>query len=75
MIQEFWQSSEAVGLSRISKMLRRLTRQISAHYPSSRRPVSNVVLLPCQAGSTAARLQHDTSTACMVSDVEFNSVE
>ena len=34
------------------------------------RPVSNVVLLPCYAGSTVARLQHD-----FVSDVEFNSVE
>ena len=30
------------------------------------RPVSNVVLLPCLAGSTVARLQHD-----LVSDVEF----
>ena len=26
------------------------------------RPISNVVLLPCLAGSTVARLQHDTST-------------
>ena len=26
------------------------------------RPVSNVVLLPCQAGTTVARLQHDCST-------------
>ena len=26
------------------------------------RPVSNVVLLPCLAGSTVARLQHDTSS-------------
>ena len=26
------------------------------------RSVSNVVLLPCYAGSTVARLQHDTST-------------
>ena len=32
------------------------------------RPVSNVVLLPCLAGSTVAQLQHD-----MVSDVEFKS--
>ena len=35
MIQDFWQSSEAVGLSQVSKMLRQLTGQISAHYPSS----------------------------------------
>ena len=28
------------------------------------------MLLPCLAGSTVARLQHD-----LVSDVEFNSVE
>ena len=62
MIQEFWQTSEAVGLSRVSKMLRQLKRQISAHYPSSKRPVSNVVLLPYQAGSTAARLHHNTGT-------------
>ena len=55
MIQEFWQSSEAVGLSQVRKMLRQLTGQISAHYPSSKRPVSNVWLLPCLAGSTAAR--------------------
>ena len=34
------------------------------------RPVSNVVLLSCLAGSTVARLQHD-----LVSDVELNSVE
>ena len=26
------------------------------------RPVSNVALLPCQAGSTVARLQHGTRT-------------
>ena len=43
-------------------MLLQLTGQISALYPSCKRPVSNVVQLPCQAGSTAARLQHDTST-------------
>ena len=36
MIQEFWQSSEAVGLSQVSKMLRQLTGQISAHHPSSK---------------------------------------
>ena len=36
MIHDFWQSSEAVGLSQVSKMLRQLTRQISAHYPSSK---------------------------------------
>ena len=36
MIQEFWQSSEAAGLSQVSKMLRQLTGQISAHYPSSK---------------------------------------
>ena len=34
------------------------------------RPVSIVVLLPCLAGSTVARLQHG-----LVSDVEFNPVE
>ena len=37
MIQEFWQSSEAVGLPQVSKMLRQLTGQISAYYPSSKR--------------------------------------
>ena len=31
MIHDFWQSSEAVGLTQVSKMLRQLTRQISAH--------------------------------------------
>ena len=36
MIRDFWQSSEAVGLSQVSKMLRQLTGQISAHYPSSK---------------------------------------
>ena len=38
MIHDFWQSSEAVGhgLSQVSKMLSQLTRQISAHYPSSK---------------------------------------
>ena len=36
MIQDFWQSSEAVGLSQVSKMLRQLRGQISAHYPSSK---------------------------------------
>ena len=30
------------------------------------RPVPNVVLLPCQAGSTVARLQHDISTTWSV---------
>ena len=32
----FRQSSEAVGLSQVSKMLRQLTGQISAHYSSSK---------------------------------------
>ena len=36
MIQDFWQSSEAAGLSLVSKMLRQLTGQISTHYPSSK---------------------------------------
>ena len=36
MIRDFWQSSEAVGLSQVSKMLRQLTGQISAHYLSSK---------------------------------------
>ena len=34
IMQDFWQSSEAVGLSQVSKMLRQLTGQISAHYSS-----------------------------------------
>ena len=34
IMQDFWQSSEAVGLSQVSKMLRQLTAQISAHYSS-----------------------------------------
>ena len=38
MIQDFWRSSESVGLSQVtcSKMLRQLTGQISAHYSSSK---------------------------------------
>ena len=36
MMQDFRQSSEAVGLSQVSKMLRQLTGQISAHYSSSK---------------------------------------
>ena len=38
IIQDFWRSSEAVGLSQVtcSKMLRQLTGQISAHYSSSK---------------------------------------
>ena len=35
MVQDFWPSSEAVGLSQVSKMLRQLNGQISAHYRSS----------------------------------------
>ena len=35
MIQDFWQCSEAVGLSQVSNMLGQLTGQISVHYPSS----------------------------------------
>ena len=35
MMQDFWQSSEAVGLSQVSKMLQQLTGQILAHYSSS----------------------------------------
>ena len=31
MIQDFWQSSEAVGLSQVSQILRQLTGEISAH--------------------------------------------
>ena len=34
MMQDFRQSSEAVGLSQVSNMLRELTGQISAHYSS-----------------------------------------
>ena len=36
MMQDFRQSSEAVGLSPVSKMSRQLTGQISAHYFSSK---------------------------------------
>ena len=36
MMQDFGQSSEAVGFSQVSKMLRQLTGQISAHYSSSK---------------------------------------
>ena len=36
MMQDFRQSSEAVGLSQVSKLLRQLTGQISAHYSSSK---------------------------------------
>ena len=36
MMQDFRQSSEAVGFSQVSKMLRQLTGQISAHYSSSK---------------------------------------
>ena len=35
-IQDFWRSSDAVGLSQVSKVFRLLTGQISAHYPSSK---------------------------------------
>ena len=35
-MQDFRQSSEAVGLSQVSKLLRQLTGQISAHYYSSK---------------------------------------
>ena len=36
MMQDFLQSSEAVRLSQVIKMLRQLTGQISAHYSSSK---------------------------------------
>ena len=36
MMQDFPQSSEIVGLSQVSKMLRQLTGQISANYSSSK---------------------------------------
>ena len=36
MMQDFRQSLEAVGFSQVSKMLRQLTGQISAHYSSSK---------------------------------------
>ena len=36
MMQDFRQSSEAVGFSQVSKMLRQLTGQMSAHYSSSK---------------------------------------
>ena len=36
MMQDFRQSSEAVGLSQVSKMLRQLSGQISAYYFSSK---------------------------------------
>ena len=44
MMQHFRQSSEAVGLSQVSKMLRQLTGQISAHYSSSK--IRNTHLRP-----------------------------
>lgn len=34
MMKDFWERSEAVSLSQVSKMLRQLTAQISAHYCS-----------------------------------------
>ena len=36
MMQGFRKSSEALGLSQVSEMLRQLTGQISAHYSSSK---------------------------------------
>ena len=36
MMQDFWQCSEAVGLSQVSKMIRQLSGQISAHCSSSK---------------------------------------
>ena len=36
MMQDFWQCSEAVSLSQVSKMLRQLSGQISAHCSSSK---------------------------------------
>ena len=35
-MHDFWQSSEAAGLSQVRKMLRQLTGQFSAHYSSVR---------------------------------------
>ena len=35
-MQDFQQSSEAFGLSQVSKMLQQLTGQIAAHYSSSK---------------------------------------
>ena len=36
IMQDFQQSSEAFGLSQVSKMLQQLTGQIAAHYSSSK---------------------------------------
>ena len=36
IMQDFWKSSEALGVSQVSEMLRQLTGQISAHYSPSK---------------------------------------
>ena len=36
MVQDFWQRSEAVGLSQVSKLLQQLRGLISAHHSSSK---------------------------------------
>ena len=56
-IQDFWQSSEAAGLSQVSKMLRQLTGQIPAHYPSSKIRNTNLRLFrPDHGPHTVSRI-------------------
>ena len=71
MIWDFWQSSEAVGLSQVSKMLRQLTGQISAHYPSSKIRNTHLRLFRPDQGSHTVQLNrlatHTTDKTFVVS--------
>ena len=71
MIRDFWQSSEAVGSSQVSKMLRQLTGQISAHYPSSKIRNTHLRLFRSDQGPHTVQLNrlatHTTDKTFVVS--------
>ena len=59
MMQDFRQSSETIGTSQVSKMLRQLTGQISAHHSSSKIITSHLRLFrPDQGPHTVLKYMY-----------------
>ena len=69
MMQDFRQSSETIGTSPVSKMLRQLTGQISAHHSSSKIITSHLRLFrPDQGPHTVLKYIYFQSFFCIKSN-------
>jgi len=75
MTQDLRQSSEAVGLSQVSKMLRQLTGQISAHYSSSKINTHLRLFRPDEGPHAVHGLNSKTTISMLSLNGKIQSVE